>query len=178
MLRNYDSTNGLIFTTEFNVEDTESLQAGLGNKYNVSQVQQAFWMKSKNEKLTPFLIKFAQSKVPDYISIPGQQNIKVYPYLPRLLFCGKFLLYTHRAKNCQNRERCSKCGEEHKVTECNQSIPKCFRCGGEHRAGSRDCKKQKEDEISEFKVKRKLAGARPGKSTIWTMQREAKPMRK
>ena len=59
ILRNYNSTNGLIFITEFNVDDTESLQTGLRNKYNVAQVQQAFWIKLKNEKSIPFLVRFA-----------------------------------------------------------------------------------------------------------------------
>ena len=42
--------------------------------YNINRVTQTFWIKSKNSRAVPFVINFAQNKLPRQITIPGERE--------------------------------------------------------------------------------------------------------
>ena len=76
------------------------------------------------------------------------------------LLCAKCWGYDSLAKNCKAQERCQKCGEDHKVTECEKEIPEYAYCGGSHRVGHRECPKHKVEEgICKLKQQEKISFA-------------------
>ena len=49
----------------------------------------------------------------------------------------------HNAANCDNTERCSKCGGRHHIKHCNQTEPCCANCTEKQNAAYKGCQKFK-----------------------------------
>lgn len=54
-------------------------------------------------------------------------SCKVYEVI-NVKRCFKCWGFYHKAVDCKNKTACAKCGEEHKSTDCNSTIPKCINC--------------------------------------------------
>ena len=146
MLKAYNNTKGLVYITDFDVDNLTTLEEGLKLRYNISEVRLAHWIHPRNEKSKAFLITFNESRIPSSLYIPGEARVRVYPYLNRPLICKNCFGYGHPAKYCKNAMRCVKCGGSHQIVECKRIIPECIHCGGELRPGARECLKQKQKE--------------------------------
>ena len=84
ILRMYSSTKGLVYITEYDVKNEKSFQEDLQKKHNINEVGQAFWIKPKNSKSTPYLITFSQSQMPATIYVPGEDRLKCTRISPDL----------------------------------------------------------------------------------------------
>ena len=146
ILRSYNSERGIVYLSDYNVRDTSMLEEGFKKRYNISEVILAHWIKTRNKKSNAIQITFAQSVVPRTIYIPGERQLKVYPYMARPLLCVNCWGYGQSAKSCKVQERCQECGEGHKVTECEKEIPECVYYGESHRVRYRECPKHKVEE--------------------------------
>lgn len=57
----------------------------------------------------------------------------VEPYVQKVIQCFNCLRYGHVNSQCKSKVRCSKCGEEHKTTDCSSTSPlSCIFCKGSH----------------------------------------------
>lgn len=57
----------------------------------------------------------------------GWTRCKVYKHT-HLIRCYNCCGYAHIAKDCKNKRACSKCGDEHKRSECTNDNKKCVNC--------------------------------------------------
>ena len=53
----------------------------------------------------------------------------------------------HIAANCNNMQRCRKCGGHQHVKDCNQNEPGCANCNEKHSAAYKGCQKYKEAKL-------------------------------
>ena len=114
--------------------------------------------------LRAVLVHFKSKNLPEYV-ILGYEQKKVSAYRPRVVRCFKCQRYGHAAENCKSKERCPRCGEEHKWANCpNKENPKCANCGGNHSAAYQGCPNYKKaKEISEIKNKEGITYAQAAK---------------
>ena len=61
--------------------------------------------------------------------------------------CFKCQAHGHIAANCDNMQRCPKCGEHHHVKDCNQYGSCCANCNGRHSVAYKGCQKYKEAKL-------------------------------
>ena len=147
----------MIYVSEFNIDNLDSLTKDLQQRYNISEITLAHWVKTINNRSTALLITFSQSKVSNKLYIPGEKPITVYSYHRRPLMCLNCCKYSRSAKNCEKPLRCQKCSGSHKIVDCERSVPECFYCGGPHRVGHRECPKQNvEENICKLKDEEKI----------------------
>ena len=107
--KSYNSSKGLIYVAQYDIQDEESFKGGLKEKYDIAEVY-AKWIRCRNIGAKPYLVTFNGSLLPECISIPREQkDLRVYQYYPKPLFCKNCLLYTHTQKNCRNPVRCANC---------------------------------------------------------------------
>ena len=72
--------------------------------------------------------------------------------------CFKCQGFNHSAKNCVKNQACAKCGGDHRLAECTESVEKCVNCERKghsdlnHRTNGMKCPIYKE-EISRIKNK-------------------------
>jgi len=104
-----------------------------------------------------------QKTVPESIKV-GYLNFKVHQFIPQPLRCYKCQRFGHTATSCHGKERCVKCGGEHKEDICPQENQKCCNCGGDHRANSKECEKyQQEKKTLQIKTEQKISYAQAAK---------------
>ena len=66
---------------------------------NLSDVQIATRIKTKNTTFTPLLLTFQDKEPPRFIETQGEQaKTEVYEYFERLMSCKKYLRYGHTLK--------------------------------------------------------------------------------
>ena len=84
----YNKAKGLIYVRDYDCNDKTSFREGLKNGHaNIVSVEEAKFIKPKNQFCTPFVITFNEIKVPSTISIPGEQSQTiVYAYRNKPLF--------------------------------------------------------------------------------------------
>ena len=58
--------------------------------------------------------------------------------------CFKCQAHGHIAANCDNMQKCPKCGGNHHIKDCNQNEPCCANCNEKHSAAYKGCQKYKE----------------------------------
>jgi len=156
----YNHTKAIIYIGEFHIGNLESFTRGLKAQHNVISVEQAHWIRPKNQNSRPFLITFCGNNLPESLRIPGERaNVPVYEYRPRPPFCQNCLQYTHSTKSCQSGEiHCKKCSGPHLARLCVSETVKCYYCGAPHMAGSKQCPKQlQEEEIVSIQYKQKIS---------------------
>lgn len=75
------------------------------------------------------LIEFQGSVLPERVKV-GCMSFQVRPYIPPPLRCYKCQRYGHIAAVCKGKQRCPKCGEDHRVEDCKENVKdKCCNCG-------------------------------------------------
>ena len=74
-LRMYNSTKGLIYVNEYDITRYDSFEEGLKRKYNVSDVNQASWIKSRNTNTTPFFDNIRTKQVAEADKNTRRANI-------------------------------------------------------------------------------------------------------
>lgn len=57
----------------------------------------------------------------------GWDSCRVYEY-GNVLRCYKCQAFHHTAHNCRNGDRCGRCGENHKSSDCKSEMKKCINC--------------------------------------------------
>lgn len=73
----------------------------------------------------------------------------VYPvrlFVPEPMQCFNCRRFGHQAKSCEARQRCARCGRDHKTESCTSKREsfRCVNCGGAHSAAFGGCPKRKE----------------------------------
>lgn len=75
-------------------------------------------------------------------------------YIPPPLRCYRCQRYGHIAAVCKGKQRCPKCGGDHRFENCEENAQdKCCNCGGQHRVTYNGCNVRKRAvEIEQVKV--------------------------
>ena len=74
-------SEGVIYIHNYYIHDIDYFCSELNKKYNLSDVQKATCIKTKNNTSTPLLLIWNENEPPIFIEIPGQQTkTKVYGY--------------------------------------------------------------------------------------------------
>ena len=75
--------------------------------------------------------------------------------------CNRF---GHTSTNCKGKERCSKCGGDYKIENCQITNAKCVNCNGNHSAASKECPRyQNEVQVLKILTHKKLTYAEAAK---------------
>ena len=89
------------------------------------------------------LLEFQNLVLPDKIKI-GYMSFPVKSYVPPLLRCYRCQRYGHIAMACKGKQRCAKCGGEHRFEDCGDNVQgKCWNCGGQHNVAYGGCEVRK-----------------------------------
>lgn len=92
----------------------------------------------KSDSLSVMMV-FDEIKMPERVYL-GFLSYVVRTYIPPPLRCFKCQKYGHVAAVCHGKQRCARCGGEHKYGECGQGTKlKCCNCGGQHSAAYGGC---------------------------------------
>ena len=100
----FNYITGLIYVSEFDIEDLEEFKEGLQD-YNVDIIKRAAFIRPKNSEAHAFLITFRQECAPHgiYIYIPCErQDTKAYPFNDKPIICYKCQGYGHSSKRCKS----------------------------------------------------------------------------
>ena len=159
----FNTSKGLIFLQEFDVDNLEDFEAEMKDNYNVSKVEKADFIKCRNPETKAYIVEFTQEYTPYSIYIPGERaDTRVQPYKRRPMLCKQCLDYGHTAKHCHNDPRCKTCSTVgHTRDQCTADRPYCRHCQGEHATGSRDCDRyKKEQTILDIQEQEKIPALR------------------
>ncbi|XP_035994688.1 uncharacterized protein LOC118563661 [Fundulus heteroclitus] len=119
------------------------------------------------EKIESFsiLLEFQGDVLPDKVKI-GFLSFSVRPYIPPPLRCYKCQRYGHIGSVCKGKQRCAKCGGDHRYDECGADVQlKCCNCGGQHNVAYGGCEaRKKAAEIQQLKVVKNITYAEAAKS--------------
>ena len=140
----FNTSKGLIFLKQFEIEDTEEFKINLREQYDVINVERASFIRTK-QGITPYIITFKQETTPYTLFIPGEtSDTVVNQFIPRPMMCAKCLEYGHTQKRCKKIEhRCKICADTgHSDSDCTSETTKCHHCLEDHKAGSKDCVRQ------------------------------------
>ena len=155
------STKIVFYTYQNDFAQTETLKKGLQRNYKVCDFIPATWIRTRNTEAQAFLATFTSEKIPQYITITGEQaKTKLYDSIPNPLMCNKCQIYGHPEKYCEsNTPVCGNCAEAgHRIETCRSTTLKCFHCEEPHHVGHTACRKHKEEEaIVTVQLKEKLA---------------------
>jgi len=157
----FNTTRGLIYLYNTEFEEMDSFKKGLMERYQLQSVEEATWIKTKNQSTKAFILSTYQDNLPEYVRIISEATLtKVIPYQDSPLRCKKCLKYGHTAKRCSSDPRCERCSGHHNADRCEEDEVKCFNCDGAHRAGSRDCPvMKKEEDVLKMQKKMKVGRA-------------------
>lgn len=99
------------------------------------------------------LLEFEDQNLPERVKV-GCMSFPVRPYSPPPLRCFKCQRYGHIAAVCKGKQRCSKCGGDHRIEECrDEGQGKCCNCGGQHQVTYAGCEvRKKAVEIQKVKT--------------------------
>ena len=132
------------------MESLEDFKAGLQEKYNISDVQPANFIKTKSDETRAFIVYFKQKDLLYNIYIPGErQDTRVQPFRNKPLICNKCPDYGHGRKWCRSTEDiCRKCSAiGHDATKCTTETPQCYYRKEDHQTGGRECARQQREQI-------------------------------
>lgn len=94
---------------------------------------------------------FSTRTSPEYVFV-GHTRYSVLSYLEKPRQCPKCNRFGHLASTCSKTQRCSRCGGEHVVSECEAKQPRCINCKRGHDATSRNCPAYKaEKQITNYR---------------------------
>ena len=152
-----DVEKGLIYIYGYDLSNFESFKKSLVSELNLVNVEEATWIKSRNNIALPLILSF-QSEIPEFVDIPGERiRTRVYEYKKRPLLCNKCLAYGHSGGVCRGDKRCQNCGSLDHTEAC--ILPKsCFHCQKDHNPGDKQCREFKyEEEILSMQSKMRVA---------------------
>ena len=66
-------SKGLIYISEFNIDDIEQFMSELKQYLQVANVSEATFIKAKYAQTKVFLLEFEQEQPPQYVYIPGEK---------------------------------------------------------------------------------------------------------
>ena len=117
---------------EFTADDLkDGLQDPSGTK--ISEIRRLGNTKS-------VVITFKGTELPEFVFF-GYLRFSVKLFIPTPIRCFKCQKFGHIAANCKKDVRCSRCGENHDIKNCNsEATEKCCNCGMNHKASSKDCR--------------------------------------
>ena len=124
-------------------EDLERLKRNIfgGNVSRVKRLQKT--INGERVDSMSVLLEFQDLVLPEKVKI-GCMSFPVRLYTPPPLRCYKCQRYGHIAAACKGKQRCLKCGGEHRVEECKaEGQDKCCNCGGQHRVTFGGCEVRK-----------------------------------
>ena len=79
----FNSTKLVLYTYQRDFTNIGNLKKDLQNNYSVCDVILATWIRTTNTKAQAFLATFNCEKIPQYITIPGEQaKTELYDYIP------------------------------------------------------------------------------------------------
>lgn len=106
------------------------------------------------------LLEFEGTVLPDRVKI-GCMSFPVRVFVPPPLRCYKWQRYGHIAVVCKGKQKCPKCGGEHRFEECGDNVlDKCSNCGGQHRVSFGGCEVSKKAvEVEQVKVTHNISYA-------------------
>uniref|UniRef100_A0A146QDP1 Zn-dependent peptidases, insulinase domain-containing protein n=1 Tax=Fundulus heteroclitus TaxID=8078 RepID=A0A146QDP1_FUNHE len=147
-------------------EDLEKLQKSIqgGKVKRLKRLLRS--VDGKKVQSLSVLLEFHGDVLPDKIKI-GFMSFPVRPYVPPPLRCFKCQRYGHIALVCKGKERCAKCGGEHKYEECKGDQIKCCNCGGQHNVAYGGCEARKRAaEIQQLKTAKNISYAEAAKKVL------------
>jgi len=122
-----------------------------------------------------YILTFNATELPPAVKI-GYLNVRVSLYIPNPLRCFKCQMYGHGSNHCNGLERCSKCGENHRLEVCTAGKPHCIHCKTEHAASDRNCPKyvlekliskvKYTENISFQEARRRVGATQPSYSSV------------
>lgn len=98
-----------------------------------------------NKTLTSAVLLIYELTPPEYTYL-GFNRYLLHDYKPKPMRCFNCQRYGHTANNCNNKQTCPACGDNHQFEHCTAGSKKCVNCGGQHNAGYRGCEKYGEVE--------------------------------
>ena len=149
---------GIIYAPELtNITNFDNLKS----EFNEEIIEIRRLNKGKDKIPTPLLvITFGKQKIPEVIKW-GYINYKVKTYYPNPIRCFNCQRFGHNSFSCKSQPNCSKCGESHKVEQCNSNYTKCANCSEDHSSLSKDCRYYiREKEIINIKVNKDVSFSR------------------
>lgn len=141
-------------------EDLEKLKKGIQD-VEVIQIKRLLKTINGERVESPsVMIEFQENILPERIKI-GFISFPVRPYIPPPLRCYKCQRYGHIAAVCRGKQRCPKCGGDHKYEECGENVQdKCCNCGGQHRVSFGGCEvRKKAIEVEKTKTSNNISYA-------------------
>ena len=157
--RTYDIRKGLIYVQGYDLLDFEGYEKGLKKHYNLTRVEHAHWIKTRNNLSQAIIVSF-QGELPSYLDIPGESArtpVQEYKQLPNL--CKKCLDYGHSQRVCrESTQKCVNCSsEEHTYPPC-ELEPICCHCTQLHRTGDKNCQRYKvEQEVLNIQARSRVS---------------------
>ena len=140
----FNCSKGLAFIYNYDLTDFNKFRSQFLQDTGHRNIEQATWIKPRNENAKPVLISFNQNIPPQYVDIPGEiARTKILPFTPQPMMCKNCYQYGHTKKHCNQATVCKHCSEtEHQTEKCTNDL-KCLHCGGAHDAGNKSCPKHK-----------------------------------
>ncbi|KAJ0003125.1 hypothetical protein NQD34_018165 [Periophthalmus magnuspinnatus] len=123
-------------------EDLDKIKNSLGE--GVSSIKRLMrWSDGQRVQSLSVLLEFREVVLPERVKV-GCLSFPVREFVPPPLRCYKCQLYGHIAAVCRGKQRCPKCGGEHRIEECSKTAQvKCCNCGGQHTATFGGCEVRK-----------------------------------
>lgn len=145
-------TRGVIFGIPVG-EDLEKLKLSIRGG-EVSRVKRLLkTIDGEKVESQSILLEFQEDVLPERIRV-GCMSFTVRAYIPPPIRCYKCQRYGHISAICKGKQRCPKCGGEHRYEECRENVQdKCCNCGGQHRVSYGGCEvRKKAVEVEQIKV--------------------------
>ncbi|XP_037531028.1 uncharacterized protein LOC119408303 [Nematolebias whitei] len=164
MLGENIKTRGVIYGIPLD-EDLEKLKKNIVGAKVTNMKRLSRTVDGKRVGSQSILMEFEGKELPMSIKI-GYISFQVRPYVPPPLRCYKCQRYGHIAAVCKGKQRCPKCGEDHKFEECKEDVEeKCCNCGGKHRVTFGGCEVRKRaKEVVQIKTTKNISYAEAVKS--------------
>ena len=101
----FNTSKGSIFLSDFDIDDVQLFKEYLRGNYNISQIKQAEFIKTRSPYTKAFIITFSQQKLPYALYIPGDRSdTKVTPFNNSPMLCRKCQKCGHTNKKCNNTQ--------------------------------------------------------------------------
>ena len=140
-----NTCRGLIYLSEFDIEDLPMFKADLKEHYDVENVEQAHFIRTKTDGTSAYILTFNRERTPYSIYIPGERSdTSVTPFKNRPMLCRQCYAYGHTKKRCTaEKPICRKCTcVGYEENQCTSDTTKCYHCQGDHPAGHRTCQRR------------------------------------
>jgi hypothetical protein len=158
------SKQGIIFGVDLEI-DAESMVEATGASKARRVVK---WYGGKEVKTQQMVLSYeGEVELPNYVCY-GWKRYRMSEFIPDPIRCFKCNKFNHRAENCDRKNKCTICAQQHDSRECPQKLvesikdreTKCPNCSGAHPATYKGCPAfQKAKEIKKVQIVEKLSYA-------------------